>query len=85
MIRNTKKDAMKIIHHELYDELVAEDGMTLVRKKDGAVQGASVALGRSRWRNGEALDSPDWETAEDYEEVPAVDGETDNEDDELNM
>lgn len=63
---------MKIVHYELYDELVAEDGMTLVRKADGQAQGASVALGRSKWRNGEALGDPDWETAEDYEEVPVA-------------
>lgn len=59
---------MKIVRHERYNELVADEGMTLIRKSDGVDVGERTALGRTCWKNGKRLANPEWERMSDYEE-----------------
>lgn len=66
---------MEIVDHKTYREIVADEGMTFVRKSDGSEAGARVALGRTMWKDGKRLENPDWEDPNDYEEVAITDME----------
>lgn len=66
---------MKIVEHKTYREIVADEGMTFIRKSDGSEAGTRVALGRTMWKDGRRLENPEWESASDYDEVPLAEEE----------
>lgn len=66
---------MEIVDHKTYREIVADEGMTFVRRCDGSEAGTRVALGRTMWKDGRRLDNPDWESPNDYDEVPLAEEE----------
>lgn len=66
---------MEIIEYSTHKEIVADEGMTLVRKSDGEAMGTRVALGKTAWKNGRRLEKPEWEQPWDYEEVPLAEEE----------